>query len=60
MQIRQDDRHITAEFPDDLAADAARRRQVFSVHHYRDAAETFFAARDTFPDRNAFGTTVSP
>jgi hypothetical protein len=55
LQIRENYRDIAAEFPDDLPAGTARRREGIRVGHDGDGVEPAFALADCFEDRSAFG-----
>ena len=47
--------NVAAEFPDDLAAGAAGRRQGIGIGDDGDGVEAVFAFRDGFEDRDALG-----
>ena len=55
MEVREDDWHVAAEFPDYLAADSAWRRELLGIDDDCDAFEMLLAARDAFPNRDTFG-----
>lgn len=55
VKIGEDNRNIAAEFPYDLAADAAWGREFFGIDDDGDAGETLLAAGNSFPNGDAFG-----
>lgn len=55
FEVGENYRDIAAEFPDDLAADSAGWGEVFGVDDDGDLGEAGLAARDSFPDGDAFG-----
>src|SRR5579872_6406638 len=54
-EIRHGDLHVPAEFPQNLPAGAAGRRQVVGVGGYGDAPELSGAFGNRFENRNALG-----
>src|SRR5215831_16175700 len=49
-------RNVPAEFPDDLAANAAGRRQFLGIGNDGDMFYLAFTHRNGLPDRNALST----
>src|ERR1035437_3659487 len=55
LQVCEDYFRIPAEFPDNLPARPARRRERLRVRHDSDGVESAFAFGDGLENRDAFG-----
>src|SRR3954463_11738791 len=55
-KVRQQHFEVTAEFPENLAARAARRGRFVGIGHNRDAAELRVPVGERLEHCNAFGT----
>ena len=55
LQVRERDLGVLGVLPDDLAAGAAGRRQLFGVNHDYQIGEVAFAFRQGLPDRDTLG-----
>src|SRR5450759_449993 len=59
-QVDQHQLHVAAEFPEDLPAGAAGRRQIIGIGGHRHAAELADAFGDRLKHRHAFGAKRQP